>query len=114
MGVGEVPPASGQHHGRERLPARDRTREMVAKSHLLVRPGSIFLYRPCSSCRHGAQGQVKAGRRAAPRRKLDASRPYLDRPSTVPPLREAVSILGMRYSARKGLRHPQVGRLEIR
>jgi hypothetical protein len=63
--------------------------------HLLVRPGSIFSSRPCRSCRHGAQGRVKAGRRTTPRRELDVSRPRPDRPSTVLPLREAVAILGM-------------------
>ena len=63
--------------------------------HLSVRPGSIFPSRPCGSCRHGAQGRGKPGRRAAPRRELDISRPRLARPSTVLPLREAVPILGM-------------------
>ena len=60
--------------------------------HLLVWPGSIFPSRPYSLVGHGAQGRVKAGRRAAPRRNLDVSRPRLDRPSTVPPWGDAVPI----------------------
>ena len=39
--------------------------------------------RACSLSRHGAQGRVKAGRRAIPRRRLNVARPRLDRLSTV-------------------------------
>lgn len=52
---------------------------------------------------HGAQGRVKAGLRASPRHGLDASRPRLDRPSTVLPSPAAVSITGVaapRFSSR--------------
>jgi hypothetical protein len=91
MAVGEVPPAS-ELRGSLRLRA---AQEMGCKSIFLFGREPIFSSRPCRSCRHGAQGRVKAGRRSTPRRGLDVSRPGLDRPSTVPPLREAAAILGM-------------------
>jgi len=84
---------------------------------------SIFLFGRDRSSRpgravlreHGAQGRVKAGRRAARRRGLDVSRPRLDRPSTVLPLREAGPILGMGLQRQQAarFRHPQLGRLEM-
>jgi hypothetical protein len=71
------------------------------RMHLHVRPGLIFPSRPCNPCGHGAQGRVKVGRRAAPRRGLDISRPHLGRPSTVLGLREAVPILRLaRFASR--------------
>ena len=66
-----------------------------SKIHLLVRPDRIFSSRPCSLRPHGAQGRVKAGRRATLDASCAVSRPRLDRPSTVLRCREAVPILGM-------------------
>ena len=86
--MGEMPPASTVSAGCERL----RAQRSCAKSIFLFgrdrssRPGRAVLRE------HGAHGRVKAGRRAAARRALDASRPRLDRPSTVLPCGEAGSI----------------------
>ena len=66
-----------------------------SKVHLLVRPDRIFSSRPCSLRPHGAQGRVKAGRRATFDASCAVSRPRLDRLSTVLRCREAVPILGM-------------------
>jgi hypothetical protein len=77
IGCGEIhnqrrPPSPRPQPGDEATTDQQR-----AQVHLLVRPDRIFSSRPCSSLPHGAQGRLKAGRRASPRSDLDASRPAL-------------------------------------
>ena len=76
---------------------RDEAPSNQQRAAILFRvwPGLHLPSRPYGVRQHGAQGRGKAGRCAALNTSCAVSRPRLARPSTVPPLREAVPILDM-------------------